>query len=162
MSVSGDSATVSVFVRVPPADAFEVFTKEIDRWWRTGPRFRIAGKRRGTIFFEEGVGGRMFETFELSTGPRTLEVGKVTTWDPPARLELEWRGVNFAPGESTEVELAFEPAPGGTQVTLVHRGFAALRSDHPVRHGQPVPAFIRGMGLWWGGQMQSIQQLLAG
>jgi hypothetical protein len=43
----GDGATVSVSVAVPQALAFEVFTREVDRWWRQGPRFRIAGRRRG-------------------------------------------------------------------------------------------------------------------
>ena len=58
--MSADSAKVSVFVAVPIADAFEIFTKEIDRWWRRGPKYRLGGTRRGTLFMEEGVGGRLF------------------------------------------------------------------------------------------------------
>jgi hypothetical protein len=27
--------------------------------------------------------------------------GKVILWEPPSRLALEWRGVNFKPGEKT-------------------------------------------------------------
>lgn len=158
MSVSGDQATVSVFVRVAPLDAFEVFTKEIDRWWRTGPRFRIAGKRRGTLFFEEGVGGRMFETFELSTGPKTLEVGKVTAWDPPQRLELEWRGVNFKEGETTFVEVAFEPMNEGTMVTVKHRGWSVLPATHPARHGLQGAEFARMIGMWWGDLMTALRE----
>lgn len=38
---AGDKATVSVLVAVPPADAFAIFTTEIDLWWRQGPKFRI-------------------------------------------------------------------------------------------------------------------------
>jgi hypothetical protein len=34
--MSGDSARVSVTVEVPPTLAFEIFTEEIDRWWRRG------------------------------------------------------------------------------------------------------------------------------
>jgi uncharacterized protein YndB with AHSA1/START domain len=95
---SGDGAAATVFVSVPVAEAFHVFTHEIDLWWRTGPQYRIAGRRAGKLVFEERLGGRMFETFDLLTGPRTIEVGKVTAWEPPSRLELEWRGVNFKPG----------------------------------------------------------------
>ncbi len=46
-----DRARVSVFVAVTPEDAFDVFTNEIDLWWREGPRFRIAGKKRGKLYF---------------------------------------------------------------------------------------------------------------
>src|SRR5260221_10530617 len=98
---AGDCATVSVFVAVAPDVAFEVFTREIDLWWKHGPRYRIAGKRRGILYFEPGVGGRLFESFELPSGSRTFEVGRVTAWEPPRRLELEWRGVNFKPDEQT-------------------------------------------------------------
>ena len=155
---SGDAASVSVFVQVAQDDAFDVFTREIDRWWRTGPAYRIAGRRRGQLFFEPKLGGRLFETFEASTGSRTVEVGLVTSWDPPARLELEWRGVNFEPGEKTFVEVQFEAQGEGTRVTVRHRGFSALPADHPVRHGLEGSAFSRMIGLWWGGLMTSLRE----
>jgi hypothetical protein len=48
MSTSGgDSAAASVHVALGIADAFEVFTVEIDLWWRHGRKYRIAGKRPG-------------------------------------------------------------------------------------------------------------------
>jgi uncharacterized protein YndB with AHSA1/START domain len=158
----GDSAAVSVRVRVSQEDAFDVFTREIDRWWRQGPRFRIAGRRRGTLFFECAPGGRLFETFELSTGARTIEVGKVTRWEPPRRLELEWRGVNFKPHEKTTVEVTFEPSGDGTLVTVRHSGWSALPEDHPARHGLVGPAFSRMIGLWWGDLMTSLREHVDG
>ncbi|MFT3773296.1 MAG: SRPBCC domain-containing protein [Minicystis sp.] len=160
-ALAGDAATVSVFVAVTPEDAFDVFTTEIDLWWRQGPKYRIAGKRRGQLFFEGGTGGRMFETFETSAGSRTFEVGKVLVWDPPRRLELEWRGVNFKPGEITFVEVSFQPSGEGTMVTVRHRGWAALRDDHPVRHGLAGPAFIRMIGMFWGELMTSLREHVA-
>jgi hypothetical protein len=60
----GDGANVSVFVAVAPAVAFEVFTAEIDLWWRRGPAYRIAGRQRGMLHCEPQVGGRLFESFE--------------------------------------------------------------------------------------------------
>ncbi|MEO6326693.1 MAG: SRPBCC domain-containing protein, partial [Thermoanaerobaculia bacterium] len=154
----GDAATVSVFVGVEPAVAFDVFTREIDLWWRQGPRFRIAGKRRGQLNFEPGIGGRLFETFEGGTGVHTVEVGRVTTWDPPFSLELEWRGVNFKPDEKTFVAVRFEPKRDGTLVTVRHRGWSALPAEHPVRHGLVGVAFSRMMGMWWGDLMTSLRE----
>jgi uncharacterized protein YndB with AHSA1/START domain len=155
---SGDSASVTVFVRVAREDAFDVFTNEIDLWWRTGPQYRIAGKRRGQLFFEPKLGGRMFETFEAKAGPRTIEVGLVTSWEPPARIELEWRGVNFKPHEKTFVEVAFVPQGEGTLVTVRHRGWSALPDDHPARHGLTGADFSRMIGMWWGGLMTSLRE----
>ncbi|APR83371.1 Hypothetical protein A7982_08720 [Minicystis rosea] len=157
-ALASDAATVSVFVAVTPEDAFDVFTNEIDLWWRQGPKYRIAGKRRGQLFFEGGVGGRMFETFETTAGSRTIEVGTVLVWDPPRKLELEWRGVNFKPGEKTFVEVSFQPSGEGTMVTVRHHGWAALPDDHPVRHGLTGAAFSRMIGMFWGDLMRSLRE----
>jgi hypothetical protein len=75
---------------------------------------------------------------------------------------FEWRAISFLPSEKTEVEVRFEPSPSGTQVTVVHRGWAALRPDHPVRHGQEVAAFVRTTGLWWGDLLTSLREHAAG
>ena len=50
-----DTARVSVSVSVPPQAAFEIFTHDIDRWWRRGPKFRHAGRRSGFIRLEPHV-----------------------------------------------------------------------------------------------------------
>jgi uncharacterized protein YndB with AHSA1/START domain len=157
-AAAGDCATISVFVAVPPADAFEVFTREIDLWWRRGAKFRLAGKRRGVLTFEPEVGGRLFETFDGPSGPRTHVFGLVTAWDPPARLEFEWHGANFAPHEKTLVEVRFAPQREGTLVTVQHRGWSTLPPDHPARHGQVGPAFSRMMGLWWAELLTSLRE----
>jgi hypothetical protein len=154
----GDCARVSVFVAVEPNAAFEVFTQEIDLWWKRGPRYRIAGQRRGQLHFEAGQGGRLFESFELDAGPQAIEVGRVTVWEPPSRLEFEWRGVNFKPGEKTIVDVRFQASRDGTLVSVEHRGFSALPADHPVRHGLAGAAFTRMIGLWWGELMTALRE----
>jgi uncharacterized protein YndB with AHSA1/START domain len=117
MSTSpGDGVRVSVLVHVSRADAFDVFTREIDVWWRQGPQYRIGGRTRGQLLFEPGPEGRLFETYESAQGTRTFEVGKVTAWEPPARLAFEWRGVNFQPNERTWVEVTFESQGESTLV----------------------------------------------
>jgi uncharacterized protein YndB with AHSA1/START domain len=160
-ALPGDGATVTVSVRVSPRDAFEVFTREIDLWWRSGPRFRVAGRRRGQLALEPGVGGRLFETFELEGGPRTFVVGTIVAWEPPERLAFEWRGVNFAPHESTLVEVSFERAGDATLVRVRHSGFHALRPGHPARHGLEGAAVSRVIGLWWGELLTGLREHVA-
>lgn len=152
-----DQVRASVHVAVPPERAFRVFVDDIDLWWRHGLKYRVAGPRQSVVHLEPGVGGRLFERFEDGGGERVVTTGHITAWEPPERLLLEWRAVNFAPGERTEIEVRFAPARDGTLVTLTHRGFAALRPDHPVRHGQPPGAFISAMAMWWGGQLSSLR-----
>ncbi len=157
MSAAGDEATVTVLVQVAPEEAFRVFTEEIDLWWRRGLRYRI-GRGRSVLCVEPRLGGRLFETFERDGEERVVQTGQVTTWDPPRRLVLSWRAVNFAPSESTEVEVIFAPSPSGTRVTLHHRGWSRIRADHPARHDLAVPAFIRMIGLWWGDLLTSLRE----
>lgn len=155
--IPGDEARVSVLVRVPPAEAFRVFTEEIDGWWRPGLRYRI-GKNRSVVHLEPRLGGRLFESFQTAAGEKVKETGRVTCFEPPSRLVLTWRAVNFAPHEETEVEVLFAPSPSGTLVTVCHRGWSRIREDHPVRHGEAPPAFLASMGRWWGDLMTSLRE----
>lgn len=152
---------MSILVAVAPDEAFRVFTEEIDRWWRHGPAYRVRGLGRSILELEPRLGGRLLESFDGESGPRVVETGRVIEWEPPTSLVLEWRAVSFSPSERTEVEVRFEPSPSGTQVTLRHRGWAGIRADHPVRHGQDVAAFLRGMGLWWGDLLSSMREYVA-
>ena len=156
-----DAARVSVSVTVPPEAAFDIFTRDIDRWWRSGIKFRNAGRRRGFIRVEPHVGGRLFESIENESGPCVFEVGRVSAWDPPNRLAFSWRNANFASGEDTVVEVNFAATAQGTLVSVVHRGWATLRKDHPARHGHSGAPFYRMIGLWWGEQMESLREYCA-
>jgi uncharacterized protein YndB with AHSA1/START domain len=158
MTVAGDRVRVTVSVAIEPELAFRVFTEEIDRWWRRGRAYRMARGDRGILHLEPGVGGRLFESFETDAGTKVVQTGEVTHWEPPARLVFDWRAVNFAPSEKTEVEVCFEPTPTGTLVTLTHSGWSKIRADHPVRHRQEVPQFVREMGLWWGKLLTSLRE----
>lgn len=153
-----DQVRVSVVVHVDPARAFRLFTEEIDQWWRRGLKYRVAGKRQGIIALEPRVGGRLFESFDADGETRVVESGRVTAWEPPARLVFEWRAVNFAPPESTEVEVLFEKDGTSTRVTVTHRGWSKIRPDHPARHALAPTAFLRMMGLWWADLMSSARE----
>lgn len=160
--MTGDQVRVTISVGAPPAVAFRVFTEEIDRWWKHGPAYRVGGRSPGALSFEPGVGGRLLEAFDTSAGRRVHEAGRITAWEPPERLVFDWRGVNFAAHERTEVEVRFEPDRDGTRVVLVHRGFAALRPDHPVRHGQPPDRFVADLGMWWAELLGSLRRHVKG
>jgi uncharacterized protein YndB with AHSA1/START domain len=159
--MTGDSARVSVTVAVPPPLAFEIFTEEIDRWWRRGLKFRHTRGGGGFLRIEPEVGGRLFESIDGDGGPHVFEVGRVRVWDPPRRLTFTWRNANFAAHEQTEVDIEFVPTSAGTLVTVTHRGWSSLPADHPARHGLQGADFARMMGLWWGEQMSSLREVCA-
>jgi hypothetical protein len=160
-----DRARVSIRVEAKRELAFAVFTEEIDAWWRHGKRYRLG--EPSVMRLEPGVGGRLTETVKRKSGEREYEMGRVTAWEPPARLVIEWRAVNFrATDPSTVVEVTFERAIGhsgeGTLVTVEHRGWSGIRADHPVRHGEEAKAFVARMGRWWGDLAASLREHVAG
>jgi hypothetical protein len=58
------------------------------------------------------------------------------------------------------VEVLFEPAGSGTLVTVQHRGWGALRADHPARHGLQGSDFSRMIGMWWGDLMTGLREFV--
>ncbi len=156
---AAEVARVTTFVAVSPDDAFEAFTDDIDVWWRRGPRFRNGGGRSELSFERdaEGRGQRLVERL----AHRVLEIGRVLAWQPGQRLVFEWRQINFAPDEVTEVEVRFEPMGDGTRVTLEHRGWDAIGDDHPARHGLRERAFGAMVGKYWGDLLSVYRQYVA-
>jgi uncharacterized protein YndB with AHSA1/START domain len=138
-----------------------MFTADIDQWWRRGMKFRHSASASSLLCIEPKVDGRLFESYEVEGGQHVIEVGRVHVWEPPRLLKFTWRNANFAPHEHTEVEIQFEPTASGTLVTVTHSGLAALRADHPARHGLQGADFCRMIGLWWGEQMSSLRQICA-
>src|SRR5438067_11679270 len=99
--IEGDRVAVTVTIDVEPADAFAAVTEDIDLWWRRGVAYRVAGRKPGTLAFEAKLGGRLFEEYAGPDGPLVHVAGTITAWEPPYRLAFEWRGSNFAAGETT-------------------------------------------------------------
>lgn len=160
-AATGDLAAASVFVAVSIEAAFEIFTGEIDLWWRRGARFRRAGSPAGRLVLEPHLGGRLLEIASSPAGARELEVGSVIAWEPPRHLALAWRNANFAPHEQTRVDVTFTPSGAGTMVRVEHRGWSALRDDHPARHGLLGAPFARMIGMWWGDLLSSLREHVA-
>jgi len=155
------TATVAVRVDVKPTRAFDLFVREIDRWWRRGVKFRHAGASPGAIHIEPRHDGAVFETWRDARGEQRFELGRVVVWQPPHQLAFTWRNETFAPLEQTEVEVTFAKMGTSTLVTVRHRGWEALRPDHPARHGADDEALQRVIGLWWGEQLTSLREFAA-
>lgn len=144
--IGDDGFKITTTVAVDPAAAFRVFTEDIDSWWRRGPAFRGTMNRDGELRFESDGDRRLVE---IDGEGVVYEIGRVLVWEPGRRLSFEWRNRNFEPGQVTEVEIWFESSPGGTRVTLEHRGWDSLPDGHPARHGLDSAGVARMMGKWW-------------
>jgi len=135
---------VSLRVKASPREAFDVFTQEIDAWWRPNGLFEITPRGDGALSFEAQE--RLITT--LSTG-KTFEIGRVTAWSPGELLAFSWRQANFAPDQRTHVEVRFEPAGDETRVTVEHRGWDAIPQAHAARHGFPLAATQMRLAEHW-------------
>ena len=157
MTVTGDRVTASVSVRLSQARTFALFTQEIDRWWRRGPRFRHSAATSALIAIEPHLGGRVLESWGSGAEEQIFEIGRVSTWDPPTRLAFSWRNQTFTRTEITLVEVDFADHGATTMVTVSHRGWSAVPADHPARHGLDTAAFQQMIGRWWGDQLTALR-----
>jgi uncharacterized protein YndB with AHSA1/START domain len=75
----------SIRVNASPAQAFEVFTSGLGRWW---PRDIGIGKLpMKAAVMETRLGGRWYELAEDGT---QTNIGKVIVWEPPQRFVVTW------------------------------------------------------------------------
>ena len=149
---------VAVRVAARPERAFEAFTGEIGRWWAPNSLFRFTPRQGGVLSFEPGEGGRFIET--LPNG-KVFEIGRIRIWAPPERLSFSWRQATFAPDQTTEVEVRFEPVGDETRVSIEHRGWDTIPAGHVARHGFPAPVFLERHARWWQTLLSSYQSLVA-
>jgi uncharacterized protein YndB with AHSA1/START domain len=124
---TANTVTASVDVPVDPATAFEVFTAEIDRWYRRGPHSWMHPDRAVGIRIEPGIGGRVLEVHDAETGDG-FAFGRITAWEPGVRLVFTDLISSTPPG-LTEVEVRFDASDEGTRVTLEHRGLDLLPAE---------------------------------
>jgi hypothetical protein len=137
---------VSLRVAATPARAFDVFVRDIDRWWVPNGLFSFTARSPGALAFEPRLGGRFTET---SAEGEVFEIGRITTWQPGAQLGFSWRQATFAPDQVTHVEVRFEPVGAETRVTVEHVGWDSVPNDHRARHGFPDAIFLRRHAEWW-------------
>jgi uncharacterized protein YndB with AHSA1/START domain len=156
---------VALRVRATPQRAFEAFVGEIGAWWRPNAMFAFTPRAAGVLSFEPGeagmADGRLIETRESREGPKVFEVGRIRAWEPPHRFVVGWRQATFTPDQDTEVTVTFEPVePGETRVTVEHRGWDSVPTEHAAKHHWPDPIFLRRHGEWWQALLASYRDSL--
>ena len=117
-TVATDSIRKTVLVDFPPAEAFELFTTRVSSWWPTATH-SYAHEKVTNVVFEPYVGGSLHEVTDEGTAPW----GRVTAWEPPHRLAMEWLIGTCA---GTEVEVRFSAEGPGSRVELEHRGWESI------------------------------------
>ena len=118
----------SVEVKTPPDKSFDLFVRNIGKWWIEGKT--IAPNKHVDIVIEPFPEGRWYE---LDADGNECQWGKVLVWNPPGQLVLGWQITGdwaFDPAFLTEVELTFAANDrGGTLVTLEHRNLERFGRD---------------------------------
>lgn len=148
---------VSVNVAASPERAFAVFTTQIGSWWRPDPLFAFTRGTAGILEFEPREGGALTETYDDGT---SFEIGRITAWEPTARLAFTWRQADFGPGQVTHVEVTFEPVGSHTRVTVRHWGWDTVPQHHAARHGMRDGIFLHRHGEWWQRLLSSLDASL--
>lgn len=146
---------VALRVAATPERAFQAFVEEIGAWWRPNTMFQTTPRAPGRLAFEPGEGGRFTET--LANG-KVFEIGRITAWEPPARLAFSYRQANFPPELHTEVEVRFEAVGAETRVSIEHRGFDQVPAG-AARHGFPDEVLLLRLAEWWRAQLASLGEL---
>jgi uncharacterized protein YndB with AHSA1/START domain len=124
--MSADPLVVRFDVAAAPPRAFELWTQRAATWW---PRAHTLSGDPAAITFEPRPQGRILER---APDGREHPWGTVLEWEPPRRLRYLWH-LFFDPSEATEVEVRFEPRPGGTTIELIQTGWERLGSAGPPR-----------------------------
>lgn len=104
------------------------------------------------LAFEEGEGGRLIST--LADG-ETFAVGEISHWRPGERLAFSFRPASLQPDLATRVEGEFAAVGDETRVSVTHKGWTKIPSDHAARHGFPDLATQDSVGRWWRGSLDA-------
>ncbi|MFM0040396.1 SRPBCC family protein [Paraburkholderia sediminicola] len=149
---------VSLRVAATPQRAFDVFAREIGRWWRPNGLFQFTPQGAGMLSFESspecGEHGRLVET---QPDGSVFEIGRVTAWEPGERLAFGWHQASFTDAQHTHVEVRFEAVGDETRVTVEHRGWDTVPQDHVARHHFPERVFLLRHGEWWQALLASLR-----
>jgi uncharacterized protein YndB with AHSA1/START domain len=123
-----DPIAKSVTVPLNADAAFDLFARQIDRWW-PGDRHSVSARsgampRRITI--EPYTGGAITE---LTADGKIVIWGRVIAWDPGRYLAFTWRFGRDESDDQTVVAISFVPVGDGTRVDLTQGTPDAVLGD---------------------------------
>lgn len=107
-------------LRLPPQEAFDLFTTGMQRWWPLASH-SCSGDKSATLEFEPRLGGALTE---IAPDGTRHAWGRVLEWDPPRRFALRWHPGRDA-AEATRLEVRFVAIDGGCELQLCHDGWEA-------------------------------------
>lgn len=102
------------------AEAFTLFTSEIDTWWPKASHSVKGAKSKVTFPTRKGD-----DIIEIGEGGETSVWGTVLAYDPDGYLSFSWHPGRPAE-EATFVTVSFTATADGTLVELNHGGFDVL------------------------------------
>jgi uncharacterized protein YndB with AHSA1/START domain len=121
-----------VRVALAPAEAFDLFTRQIARWWPFRGHSAFDDEAID-LQFEGRVGGAVTE---IARDGNTCCWGTITAWSPPTGFAMQWRP-GLAESEATLLRVRFAALDGGgTEVSVHHSGWEARGADAAMKRDQ--------------------------
>lgn len=113
-----------VQVTLSPADAFDLFTRQMARWWPFAGHSCFDDQGLD-VQFEPRVGGAVTE---VARDGRRMGWGTLTRWEPPDGFAMRWHpGLDAA--QATLLQVRFIAAEAGGTVVHVHHSGWEARGD---------------------------------
>lgn len=121
--LASDAATEAVrhevVVALSQAQAFELFTAQLGRWWPLGTH-SCSNDRQARVVFPSQPGQPVLE---IAPGGEQHVWGHLTAWDPPHAFAMTWHPGHDA-GLATQLEVRFSARGNDAcAVQVVHGGW---------------------------------------
>ncbi len=120
-----------VRVALAPAAAFDLFTRQIGRWWPFAGH-SCFGKEARDVSFDGREGG---EVLEHARNGQTVVWGRLTTWQPPHGFSMSWHP-GLSASEATLLAVRFVAVDGGTEVSVHHSRWEARGAQARAKRDQ--------------------------
>ena len=120
-SSSEQEFTAQESVRLPPDEAFRLFTERVDAWYEINRYSVLNPQKTSSVKIEGHVGGRFMEVPMDASNPGGV-LGMIHVWEPPHRFA-------FVDLNDCQVEVTFEAVEELTLVTISVRLLRVLSCD---------------------------------
>jgi hypothetical protein len=116
-----DPVIMTFDVPLSPAEAFDLFTSELDTWWPFIGH-SCTDDEHAKVHFDQRVGGQVLE--RSADESRSFVWGTIIEWDAPTRFSMSWHPGQPA-DQATKLAVSFAKSAEGCTVTLIHDGWEA-------------------------------------